>query len=93
MDRTANDNAAPITLDRLRKVYPDQTVSVDELTFDVKAGDLAVPIGPSGCGKSTVLPTINRLIEPRASCSAATTSPPVDPVRLTTTWSRRSPPS
>ena len=64
MDRTAKDDAAPITLDRLRKVYPDQTVAVDELSLDIGAGEVVVLIGPSGCGKSTVLRMVNRLIEP-----------------------------
>ena len=64
MDRTAKGDAAPITLDRLRKVYPDKTVAVDQLSLDVGAGEVVVLIGPSGCGKSTVLRMVNRLIEP-----------------------------
>ncbi|MEQ4305344.1 ATP-binding cassette domain-containing protein [Plantactinospora sp. B6F1] len=56
--------AAAITLDQVRKQYPDSTVAVDELSLEVKAGELVVLIGPSGCGKSTVLRMINRLIEP-----------------------------
>jgi len=56
--------AAAITLDQVRKQYPDGTVAVDELSLEVKAGELVVLIGPSGCGKSTVLRMINRLIEP-----------------------------
>jgi osmoprotectant transport system ATP-binding protein len=64
VDRTANEAAAPISLERLRKVYPDQTVAVEELSLDVGAGEVVVLIGPSGCGKSTVLRMVNRLIEP-----------------------------
>ncbi|GAA0710040.1 ABC transporter ATP-binding protein [Dactylosporangium roseum] len=64
MDGTAKPGATPITLDRLRKVYPDGTVAVDELSLDVDGGDVTVLIGPSGCGKSTVLRMVNRLIEP-----------------------------
>ncbi|MFC6015458.1 ABC transporter ATP-binding protein [Plantactinospora solaniradicis] len=56
--------AAAITLDQVRKQYPDGTVAVGELSLEVKAGELVVLIGPSGCGKSTVLRMINRLIEP-----------------------------
>ena len=57
-------SAAAITLDQVRKQYPDGTVAVGGLSLEVKAGELAVLIGPSGCGKSTVLRMINRLIEP-----------------------------
>nr|BFE63719.1 hypothetical protein GCM10020063_082450 [Dactylosporangium thailandense] len=64
MDVTAKHDAAPITLDRLRKVYPDGTVAVEELGLEIGAGEVTVLIGPSGCGKSTVLRMVNRLIEP-----------------------------
>ncbi|OKI52780.1 ABC transporter ATP-binding protein [Micromonospora sp. CB01531] len=57
-------SAASITLERIRKRYPDGTEAVRELSLEVKAGELVVLIGPSGCGKSTVLRMINRLIEP-----------------------------
>jgi osmoprotectant transport system ATP-binding protein len=58
--------AASISLDHIRKQYPDGTVAVTDLSLDVGAGELVVLIGPSGCGKSTVLRMINRLIEPTA---------------------------
>ncbi|GAA2377896.1 ABC transporter ATP-binding protein [Dactylosporangium salmoneum] len=64
MDVTAKTDAAPITLDRLRKVYPDGTVAVGELSLEIDSGEVTVLIGPSGCGKSTVLRMVNRLIEP-----------------------------
>ncbi|MEV8513397.1 ABC transporter ATP-binding protein [Dactylosporangium sp. NPDC051484] len=64
MDVTAKHDAAPITLDRLRKVYPDGTVAVGELSLEIGSGEVTVLIGPSGCGKSTVLRMVNRLIEP-----------------------------
>ncbi|WP_238015514.1 ABC transporter ATP-binding protein [Dactylosporangium sp. AC04546] len=84
MDRTANPGAAPISLDRLRKVYPDGTVAVDELSLDVEGGEVTVLIGPSGCGKSTVLRMVNRLIEPsggRVLVSGEDVTA-ADPVRL-----------
>ncbi|MFU8855013.1 ABC transporter ATP-binding protein [Micromonospora sp. SL1-18] len=61
---TAGRGAASITLEGIRKRYPDGTEAVRELSLEVKAGELMVLIGPSGCGKSTVLRMINRLIEP-----------------------------
>ncbi|WP_433283660.1 ABC transporter ATP-binding protein [Micromonospora sp. CA-244673] len=60
----AGHGAASITLERIRKRYPDGTEAVRELSLEVKAGELVVLIGPSGCGKSTVLRMINRLIQP-----------------------------
>ncbi|MGC4804112.1 ABC transporter ATP-binding protein [Micromonospora sp. DT233] len=60
----AGPSAASITLDGIRKRYPDGTEAVRELSLEVRAGELVVLIGPSGCGKSTVLRMVNRLIEP-----------------------------
>jgi osmoprotectant transport system ATP-binding protein len=50
VDGTANEAQAPISLQHLRKVYPDQTVAVDDLSLDIGAGEVVVLIGPSGCG-------------------------------------------
>ena len=46
---------AQVTLDRLRKVYPNGYVGVAEASFTVADGELLVLVGPSGCGKSTLL--------------------------------------
>ncbi|HEY0660046.1 MAG TPA: sn-glycerol-3-phosphate ABC transporter ATP-binding protein UgpC [Lysobacter sp.] len=46
---------ARVTLDRLRKVYPNGFVGVADATFDIDDGELLVLVGPSGCGKSTLL--------------------------------------
>ncbi|HLV58814.1 MAG TPA: ATP-binding cassette domain-containing protein, partial [Natronosporangium sp.] len=67
MDATADPGArkaAAITLESLRKVYPDGTVAVHSLDLHVRAGEVVVLIGPSGCGKSTVLRMINQLVAP-----------------------------
>ncbi|QSB15684.1 ATP-binding cassette domain-containing protein [Natronosporangium hydrolyticum] len=71
MDVTPPPQAAPsaaaaITLESIRKQYPDGTVAVDSLDLHIAPGELVVLIGPSGCGKSTVLRMVNRLIEPSA---------------------------
>jgi osmoprotectant transport system ATP-binding protein len=80
----AGHSAASITLDGIRKRYPDGTEAVHELSLEVKAGELVVLIGPSGCGKSTVLRMINRLIEPTAGriLLGDDDVTRVDPVRL-----------
>jgi osmoprotectant transport system ATP-binding protein len=56
--------AASITLESIRKQFPDGTVAVTSLDLHVDAGEVAVLIGPSGCGKSTVLRMINQLVAP-----------------------------
>jgi osmoprotectant transport system ATP-binding protein len=58
--------AASITIESIRKQFPDGTVAVGSLDLHVNPGELAVLIGPSGCGKSTVLRMINQLVEPTA---------------------------
>src|SRR5579863_1728926 len=44
---------APITLDKVTKVYPNGFEAVHEL--DVADGEFMVLVGPSGCGKTTAL--------------------------------------
>ena len=46
---------AKVTLERLRKVYPNGYVGVADASFQIHDGELLVLVGPSGCGKSTLL--------------------------------------
>ena len=46
---------ADITYDRIRKVYPDGTVTIPRLDLKIEDGEFMVLVGPSGCGKSTAL--------------------------------------
>jgi osmoprotectant transport system ATP-binding protein len=55
-----------IRFENVSKRYPDGTTAVDDLSFEVKAGELVTLVGPSGCGKTTTMKMVNRLIEPTA---------------------------
>lgn len=73
----------------LRRLLPDfntqttEVVAIDDLTFDVRAGEFISIVGPSGCGKTTALRIMDALVpsdggrvlingaevrEPRAEC-------------------------
>lgn len=51
-----------ITLENVKKTYPDGTEAVKGISFEVHDGKLCVLLGPSGCGKTTTMKMINRLI-------------------------------
>jgi multiple sugar transport system ATP-binding protein len=46
---------AIVSFEHVRKVYPDGTVAVHDLTLEIADGELMVLVGPSGCGKTTAL--------------------------------------
>ena len=46
---------APVTLEKVRKVYEDGFVAVHGADLEVAHGEFVVLVGPSGCGKSTTL--------------------------------------
>ncbi|QEE23347.1 sn-glycerol-3-phosphate ABC transporter ATP-binding protein UgpC [Rhodanobacter glycinis] len=46
---------ATVSLDNVRKVYPDGHIAVAGASFEVGNGELLVLVGPSGCGKTTLL--------------------------------------
>lgn len=54
-----NDNA--VEFERVSKVYVTEKV-VDDVSFQVREGEIFILIGPSGCGKTTTLKMINQLI-------------------------------
>jgi len=54
---------APITLEKVTKVYPNGFEAVHELSLDVADGEFMVLVGPSGCGKTTALRMVAGLEE------------------------------
>ncbi|WP_224814698.1 sn-glycerol-3-phosphate import ATP-binding protein UgpC [Hasllibacter sp. MH4015] len=46
---------AQVTLNAVRKVYPNGAEALEPSTFTIPDGELTVLVGPSGCGKSTML--------------------------------------
>ncbi len=61
---------ATVRLDRVRKIYPNGHVGLDDASFDIADGELLVLVGPSGCGKTTLL----RMIAGLESISSGTLS-------------------
>lgn len=50
----------------LTKIYDNNVLALDKVSFDVPDGQFLAVIGLSGSGKSTLLRCINRLVEPTA---------------------------
>lgn len=53
-----------ISLRGVCKKFNNGFTAVDNVSLEIKTGELVVLIGSSGCGKTTTMKMINRLIEP-----------------------------
>ncbi|WP_170773458.1 ABC transporter ATP-binding protein [Ruegeria lacuscaerulensis] len=54
---------AQVSLEGIRKVYPNGFQAVQTTSFTIQDGEFVVLVGPSGCGKSTLLRMIAGLEE------------------------------
>ncbi len=59
------DRVSAVRLSAVRKAF-DQTVAVDQLSFEVTRGEMFGVIGPDGAGKTTALRLICGLLKPDA---------------------------
>ena len=55
---------ASVTLDVLRKQFPDGTLALDDLSLQIEDREFVTLLGPSGCGKTTTLRMIAGLDTP-----------------------------
>jgi phosphonate transport system ATP-binding protein len=53
-----------VTVEHLTKVFGEDTVALDDVSFTVGDGEFVVILGPSGAGKSTLLRILNGLTTP-----------------------------
>jgi multiple sugar transport system ATP-binding protein len=53
-----------LVLEKIRKVYRNSAIGVDDISLQINDGQMAVLLGPSGCGKTTLLRLISGLETP-----------------------------
>src|SRR3954451_16004133 len=61
MEKSVQTNSLALTVRGLTHAYAGQP-AVEDVSFEVAAGEIAALLGPSGCGKSTVLRAVAGLL-------------------------------
>jgi ABC-type nitrate/sulfonate/bicarbonate transport system ATPase subunit len=62
--QAAPESKVLLSVQDLGFAYPNGTVAIDGLDFDIRAGRISGIVGPSGCGKSTLLHLLSGLSSP-----------------------------
>jgi osmoprotectant transport system ATP-binding protein len=61
---SSHPQAATLEFRNVSKTYDGSAEpAIQDLSFEVPAGDICVLVGPSGCGKTTAMRLVNRMIE------------------------------
>ncbi|MCM3740705.1 ABC transporter ATP-binding protein [Oceanobacillus luteolus] len=58
------ENASIIQFVNVTKTFADDTIVLDNVSFEIERGKFYTLLGPSGCGKTTILRLIAGFIEP-----------------------------
>ena len=53
-----------IEFENVSKIYDENTVALDDVSFTISEGEFVILLGPSGAGKSTMLRVLNGLTRP-----------------------------
>ena len=64
MPPSIKQTAPLLALHGVGKAFPNGTLALENLDFDVRSGEFLSLLGPSGCGKSTALRIIAGLSAP-----------------------------